>query len=145
MPEDQYQLPSLPQGQYLGLPSTNIPGLSPVTPGMQVRIPGMEGLAGTGFDNMDDYLKFQQGNYIKDQMNQSYLGMSKGTLQGLQGIAGLAGTLGGMYYQGKQNDRAEDVLNMQKQDRNNQYASNKKWNEGIAASGLGTATRAVQG
>lgn len=147
MANSQSQLPSLGQGQYYGLPNYVQSGLSPVSSGMNVLSSGLNlgGLAGTGMDNVDDLLKLRQSEYLDRQMNPNMFGFTSQDMQGMQGIAGLAGTLGQMYYANKANDRAAQVLNMQKQDRANQYASNKKWNDSVAAAGWGTGTRSVLG
>lgn len=90
----------------------------------------------------EDWTKKLMQQYY-DQGNQTFLGMDKTQLQGVQGLAGIGTSLAGLYFDWQNNKRADKAMKLHEQDRNAQYASNSKWNQGIAASGLGTATRAV--
>jgi hypothetical protein len=65
------------------------------------------------------------------------IGGMKGFSDGASGLASLYG----MYYDTQKNKRADQVLGMQKDAVNAQYAANANWNKNVAASGLGLASR----
>ena len=90
--------------------------------------------AGTlGTDPTEQYTGLS--GYLSNKDLMSGLSMGAGALQGLYG----------MYNDYQANKRAEDALNMYKQDRAAQYKANADWNRNIAASGLGTASRPTLG
>jgi hypothetical protein len=65
---------------------------------------------------------------------------------GAEGFSNLMGGLSagsGIYNGLQQNKRADEALNMMKQDRANQYKANADWNKNIASSTLGLASRAT--
>jgi hypothetical protein len=67
---------------------------------------------------------------------------------GAQGFADLGSGLSSLYgvHTAKQaNKRADKAMDMYNSDRNAAYASNKKWNTGLAGTTLGTGTREVLG
>ena len=68
------------------------------------------------------------------------IGGMKGFSDGASGLASLYGVYSDM----QKNKRADQVLGMQKDAVNSQYASNADWNKNIASSGLGLASRAVR-
>lgn len=78
-----------------------------------------------------------------DNQNQQFLGMNKGTLQGVQGLADIGTSLAGLYYDYQNNKRADDAFRLQKQEYNRGVQKDKDFSKGIAASGLGSYSAGV--
>jgi hypothetical protein len=68
-----------------------------------------------------------------------------GGAEGFSNLGSGLSSLYGMYSAHEANKRADDAMRMYKSDRNAAYASNDKWNKGLAGTTLGTGTREVLG
>ena len=116
----------------------NIPTTT-VAPSTNTYLDGLAKISAQGADWFKN-LYGTQGTF--DPKTMTWTGSTG--LGGAQGIKDLTGGLAsvyGMYNDFQTNKRAQDALNMYKQDRASQYKSNADWNKNIAASGLGTASR----
>ena len=72
------------------------------------------------------------------KVNDSFLGMSGSTIGNMGGLADIAGGLYGMYSQYQQNKRADDMMDMYKQDRNIAQKKERDFSGAVSKSGLGT-------
>ena len=71
-------------------------------------------------------------------MNDSFLGMSGSTIKNVGGVTDIVGGLYGMYNQYQQNKRADDMMDMYKQDRNTAQKKERDFSGSVSRSGLGT-------
>ena len=71
-------------------------------------------------------------------MNDSFLGMSGSTIKNVGGVTDIVSGLYGMYNQYQHNKRADDLMDMYKQDRNIAQKKERDFSGAVSKSGLGT-------
>ena len=72
------------------------------------------------------------------KVNDSLFGMSGSTIRNISGVTDIAGGLYGMYSQYQQNKRADDIMDMYKQDRGIAQQKERDFSGAVSKSGLGT-------